>query len=173
MRSCLPRIFKAQLQCRVSSQSSASSQLSHAIVAECCCPTRLSRGGPKSMPWSKLRSRPKHAPLSIEEILRWAGASFATHGTCPNITGDIPDTLDDTWRRIDDSLCGGHRGLPNESGLSLARLWELHRRARNSEYPPQLSVPQLFKWAKAFHQRVGEWTKEGSGPIPKAVAETW
>lgn len=126
------------------------------------------------MPRSKLRSRPKRAPLSIEEILRWADEWFATHRTWPNInSGDIPGTLDDTWRRIDDSLRGGHRELPKESGLSLARLLEKRRGVRNSEYPPQLSVPQLVKWAKAFHNRVGEWPNEDSGPIPEAVGETW
>jgi hypothetical protein len=34
-------------------------------------------------------------------------------------------------------------------------------------------VPQIIKWAKAFHQRTGDWPKEDSGPIPEAVGETW
>jgi hypothetical protein len=126
------------------------------------------------MPRSTLRSRPKRAPLSIEEILLWADEWFAAHGEWPNInSGEIPGTLDDTWARIDDSLRNGHRELPKKSGLSLARLLEKRRGVRNSEYPPRLSVSQITRWAKAFHRRTGKWPKEDSGPIPEAVGETW
>jgi hypothetical protein len=126
------------------------------------------------MPRSKLRSRPKRAPLSIDGILRWADEWFANHGAWPNInSGIVPDTIDDTWGRIDDSLRNGHRGLPKNSGLSLARLLECRRGVRNSEYPPQLSIAQIIDWATAYHQRTGNWPKEDSGAIPEAPGETW
>lgn len=126
------------------------------------------------MPRSRLRSRPKRAPLSIDEILRWADDWHATHGHWPNInSGYIPGTLDDTWGRIDDGLRNGHRGLPKESKLSLARLLERQRGVRNSEYPPDLKIPEIIQWAKAYHQRTGEWPKESSGPIQEAEGETW
>jgi hypothetical protein len=126
------------------------------------------------MPRSRLRSRPIRAPLSIDEILRWADEWFADHGTWPNInSGFIPGTLDDTWGRIDDSLRNGHRGLPKKSGLSLARLLERRRGVRNSEYPPKLSVTEIIEWAKAYQERTGNWPKEDSGPIPEAPGETW
>ncbi len=126
------------------------------------------------MPGSRLRSKPKRAPLSIEEILRWADDWYAIHGTWPNInSGHIPGTLDDTWRRIDDSLRKGYRELPRKSDLSLARLLERRRGVRNSEYPPDLTVTQIVKWARAHHRRTGEWPKENSGPIAFADGETW
>jgi hypothetical protein len=126
------------------------------------------------MPRPKLRSKSKRAPLSIEEILRWADEWFAVHGKWPNInSGLIPGTIDDTWGRIDDGLRNGHRELPKNSGLSLARLLEQRRGVRNSEYPPMLSVTQIIDWAKAYHQRTGKWPKEDSGAIPEAVGETW
>jgi hypothetical protein len=126
------------------------------------------------MPRSRLRSRPKRAPLRIEEILRWADEWFAVHGQWPNInSGEIPGTLDDTWARMDDSLRNGIRGLPKRSGLSLARLLEKRRGVRNSEYPPKLSATKITRWAKAHYQRTGKWPNEDSGPIPEAVGETW
>lgn len=126
------------------------------------------------MPGARLRSRPKRAPLSIEEILRWADEWYAIHGKWPNInSGDIPGTLDDTWRRIDDSLRKGYRELAKESDLSLARLLERRRGVRNSEYPPDLTVTQIVRWARAYHRRTGKWPKERSGPIPSADGETW
>src|SRR5215208_3276237 len=104
------------------------------------------------MPRSELRSRPQRAQLTIEEILRWADAWFARHGIWPNInSGPIPETLDDTWGRIDDALRNGHRGLPKKSGLSLARLLERRRGVRNSEYPPQLTVAEIIDWIKAHY----------------------
>jgi hypothetical protein len=123
---------------------------------------------------SKLRSTPKRPMLRIEEILGWADQWFEGHGQWPNVnSGLIPGTLDDTWRRIDDSLRGGNRGLPRHSGLTLARLLERRRGVRNSEYPPKLSIPQIITWVHAYRRQIGEWPKDNSGPIPGADGESW
>lgn len=122
----------------------------------------------------RLRVKPKYLPLSNDEILRWADEWFTAHGHWPNInSGLIPGTIDDTWRRIDDALRQGYRELPKKSGLSLARLLERHRRVRNSEYPPKLSVPQIVKWARQHHERTGIWPTANIGPIDDAPGESW
>jgi len=74
---------------------------------------------------------------------------------------------------MDDSLRGGHRELPKNTKLTLARLLAKRRGVRNSEYPPLLTEAQIVKWAKLHHKRTGKWPKENSGPIVDAVGETW
>src|SRR5688572_20312990 len=123
---------------------------------------------------TRLRKSPQRPPLSIEQILKWADAHFAEHGKWPNVnSGHIPGTIDDTWMRMDDSLRGGHRGLPKNTKLTLARLLAKRRGVRNSEYPPLLTEAQIVKWAKLHHKRTGKWPKENSGPIVDAAGETW
>src|SRR5689334_6092013 len=101
-------------------------------------------------------ARIQRAPRSIEEILNWADAWFAKHKKWPNInSGKIPATRDDTWRRIDDSLRNGLRGLPRGKRLSLARLLAKRRGARNSEFPPQLTENQIIRWARLHRKRTG------------------
>ncbi|MBW3541452.1 MAG: hypothetical protein KY476_14390 [Planctomycetes bacterium] len=120
------------------------------------------------------RAQFKRPQLYVEQILEWADAYFARHGRWPNInSGRIPQTMDDTWARIDDGLRGGHRGLPKDSGWSLARLLNEFRGVRNSEYPPPLTESVAFKWAKAHRRRHGTWPTDRSGPIVDAPGETW
>jgi hypothetical protein len=112
--------------------------------------------------------------LYIEQILRWADAHFARTGRWPNInSGRIPESFDDTWKRIDDSLRSGHRGLPKNSGWTLARLLNESRGVRNSEYPPPLTEAKIVKWARAHFRRTGRWPTDTSGPIEDAPGETW
>lgn len=126
------------------------------------------------MPRSRLRMRPKRPPLSIEQILRWADEWLSSHGRWPNInSGFIPGTIDDTWARIDDSLLNGHRGLPKNTGLTLARLLAKRRGVRNSEYPPCLSIGRIITWAKRHRRRTGVWPKANRGAIQDAPGETW
>jgi hypothetical protein len=126
------------------------------------------------MPQSRLPIRPKRPQLTIEEILAWADDWLATHGRWPNVnSGAMPGTIDDTWARIDDSLRNGYRGLPEKSGLTLARLLEKGRGVRNSEYPPRLSIKRIIAWAKGHKRRTGKWPTHASGPIQDAPGETW
>lgn len=126
------------------------------------------------MPRSRLRSRPRRPPLTIDQILCWADDWFAAHGRWPNVnSGLISGTIDDTWARIDDSLLKGYRGLPKNRRLSLARLLTKRRGVRNSEYPPPLTTSQIIKWARKHRKRTGRWPILSSGPIDGAPGETW
>ncbi|HUE69298.1 MAG TPA: hypothetical protein VMP01_00255 [Pirellulaceae bacterium] len=123
---------------------------------------------------SRLRIRPQRPALCIEQILAWADDSFAAHRRWPNVnSGHIPGTIDDTWRRIDDSLRQGYCGLSERPRLSLAKLLEKRRGVRNSEYPPRLSIARIVQWAKRHRRRTGQWPTGKSGPIDGTVGETW
>lgn len=122
----------------------------------------------------RIRKTPKRPDLYVGLILEWADAFHARTQRWPNInSGRIVETVDDTWRRIDDSLRHGHRGLPRDSRLSLARLLEKFRGVRNSEYPPKLTIAQIVSWAKAHRRRTGWWPTEKCGSIVGVPGETW
>lgn len=38
---------------------------------------------------------------------------------------------------------------------------------------PDLTIPQIRRWAKAYHARTGRWPTWKSGPIPEGPGETW
>ncbi len=122
----------------------------------------------------RIRKRPKRHELCVELILAWADAYFARTGRWPNInSGRIDETVDDTWRRIDDALRQGFRGLQHSLRLSLARVLEKYRGVRNSEFPPKLTVSRIVTWAKAHHRRTGRWPNDRSGAIVESSDETW
>jgi hypothetical protein len=111
-------------------------------------------------------------PLEVSEILTWADAYRARHGTWPKATsGPIPEAPNKTWSKVSSALANGTRGLPG--GSSLARLLAEHRGVRNRMNIPTMSLEQILSWADAFHQRTGRWPSHTSGPIPDAPGETW
>jgi hypothetical protein len=117
---------------------------------------------------------PRRPELSVPTILTWADAHFERTRRWPNVnSGQIVDAEDDTWDRIDDSLRRGYRGLPRNSGFSLARVLNTFRGVRNSEYPPKLNVRDLVKWVRTHHRRTGQWPNEKSGAVRDAPGETW
>jgi transcriptional regulator with XRE-family HTH domain len=64
--------------------------------------------------------------FTIEQILAWAEAHHKRTGEWPKIhSGLIPEALGETWRRVDNALKLGLRGLPG--GSSLAELLGLQR----------------------------------------------
>ena len=137
-------------------------------------PTKRRTAVPPKAPPSHLRKTPKRPDLSVEQILKWADEYFVDHERWPNVnSGRIRPAIDDTWHRIDNALRAGTRGLPRNSGLTLARLLEKHRGVRNSQYPPKLTIDQIITWAKAHYRRMGEWPKEESGHVLEAPGETW
>jgi hypothetical protein len=70
-------------------------------------------------------ARPK---LTIDQVLGWADAYLAVHGRWPPASaGTIPGAPGETWRRIEDALRHGCRGLPE--GLSLRKLWLKYRQS--------------------------------------------
>jgi len=38
---------------------------------------------------------------------------------------------------------------------------------------PPLTVAQILAWADAYHARIGQWPRKGSGAIPEATGECW
>jgi hypothetical protein len=60
-------------------------------------------------------------PLTLEQILAWADAHFRRRKTWPTQdSGRIAKSGGETWRRVDNALRLGLRGLPGRSSLSQA-----------------------------------------------------
>jgi hypothetical protein len=116
----------------------------------------------------------RRTPFSIEQIFVWADAHHERTGQWPKkSSGLIPDMLGETWRRVDNALRHGLRGLPD--GSSLAQLLDEHRGVRNPANLPALTVTeeQVLQWADAHYQQTGTWPTEDAGPIPQTRGEHW
>src|SRR5262249_19288350 len=99
---------------------------------------------------SRHRCRPE---LSEPQILAWADSWHARTGRWPGqLSGVIPDSLGETWARVDNALLQGLRGL--QGGSSIARLLHDWRGVRNPRDPPPLAVKQVTAWARA-HRPLG------------------
>ena len=112
----------------------------------------------------------RYRPIRVEEILAWADAHRAAHGTLPTReAGEIPQS-GDTWSAINRCLQYGFRGLPG--GSTLIRLLKKHRGLPIGRRLPELSEEQVLAWADAYFAAQGKWPTENSGPIP-GTKETW
>src|SRR5215510_11783952 len=104
------------------------------------------------------RCRPE---LSEPQILAWADAFHARTGRWPGQhSGAIPDSLGETWARVDNALLLGLQG-----GSSLARLLHAWRGVRNIGQLPPLTAKLNIAWARAHRQRSGEWPTAHSGHV--------
>jgi pyrroloquinoline quinone (PQQ) biosynthesis protein C len=111
-------------------------------------------------------------PLTIREILAWAGAHRRRTGQWPKkSSGLVLPGGKERWSAIDTALNLGARGLPG--GSSLARLLEEERGVRNKAHSPPLSLPEILAWADEHHARTGKWPHRESGPVAAAPGETW
>jgi hypothetical protein len=111
-------------------------------------------------------------PLTEEQILQWADAYFAKHGTWPmQDSGTIPPTHRETWSSINTALQHGARTLPG--GSSLARLLAARRGVRNRKALPPFTDELILSWADAWHGCHGQWPTAKSGTIPDTNGETW
>jgi hypothetical protein len=111
-------------------------------------------------------------PLTVEQILFWADRHREQTGCWPtHKSGSIPDTVGETWLRVDEALRRGVRSLAGDS--SLARLLAEHRGKRNRTRPPALREEDVRRWAEAYRQATGRWPTQSSGPITAAPGETW
>jgi hypothetical protein len=136
--------------------------------------TKKEMAPPKRPSKSKLRKTPKRPDLSVDRILGWADAHRERTGRWPNVnSGRIVETIDDTWRGVNQNLRNGGRGLPRNTGDSLARLLMRRRGVRNVVHPPQLSERQIIAWVKEHRRRTGEWPLNRSGVVVAAPEETW
>ena len=113
-----------------------------------------------------------HRPvLYISQILEWSDAFHSKTGRWPKRDdGPIGGSLDLSWRRVDNALRYGLRGL--RAGSSLARLLEEHRGVRNIQHLPELTEEQILDWAQQ-HRRTGHWPNEDSGAVLIASAGEW
>jgi hypothetical protein len=126
-------------------------------------------------PWDAPPPGKKQLPprLDTDEILRWADAWHKRHGKWPKMEdGPIPEApVGTTWRKADNALRLGLRGLPG--GSSLPRLLATHRGVRNVHGLPVLTEHVIEQWARLHHERHGGWPTEYSGPVEGEPGETW
>jgi hypothetical protein len=118
------------------------------------------------------RPKTRRPELTVPLILAWADAYLERTGELPgNRSGLIPEALGGNWRRIDNALRYGLRGVPG--GSSLAALLAEHRGRRNVRALPPLTEEQISSWAEAHFQRTGTWPTIESGPVADAPGEIW
>jgi hypothetical protein len=118
-------------------------------------------------------TRRRKQPYLLADVLDWAGAYRARHGRFPCVlSGPIPETPGETWKKVDEALARGGRGFPG--GSSLHQLLKQHLEAPdNRKAQPVLTVSQILAWADAWYAREGYWLRICSGAIPEAPGTTW
>ena len=112
--------------------------------------------------------------LTEDQILAWADAYHDQTGRWPRKdSGLVPGNWTQRWSGFDSALQKGLRGL--RGGSSLARLLAARRGVRNKKGLPHLTVPQILRWADAFHATHGDWPqpKTKSSGIAGTNGETW
>src|SRR5262249_32251989 len=115
------------------------------------------------------RCRPE---LSEPQILAWADAFHARTGRWPGpLSGVIPDSLGETWARVDNALLQGLRGL--QGGSSIARLLQAWRGVRNIGGLPPLTAKQITAWARSHRLWTGDWPNAHSGRVVGSNGENW
>src|SRR5262245_30804388 len=115
------------------------------------------------------RCRPE---LSEPQILAWADLWHARTGRWPGQhSGVIPDSLGETWARVNNALLLGLRGL--QGGSSLARLLQAWRGVRNIGQLPPLTAKQVTAWARAHRLWTGDWPNAHSGRVVGSTGENW
>lgn len=123
------------------------------------------------------RKRSKNWPrptLTEDQILAWADTHHELKGRWPRKdSGLVPGSWDQRWSGIDTALQKGLRGL--RGGSSLARLLAARRGVRNKKGLPSLTIPQILRWADAYHATHDEWPQPKTKPssIPGTNGETW
>jgi hypothetical protein len=120
----------------------------------------------------KRRAGYRRPSFTVAQVLAWADAFHERTGGWPHCdSGRIWGCPGETWRRVDNALRLGLRGLP--SGSSLARLLDEQRGVRNTMALPRLSVKQILVWADVHYKKKGRWPKETSGAVADAPQESW
>src|SRR5271166_5307480 len=101
------------------------------------------------MPGVKNRSRLAYDPpkLTLKRVLAWADAHHARTGEWPGVlSGPIKDNLNENWRKIDNALRYGLRGLPRKS--SLPKFLAEYRGCRNPKALPPLTEDLILSYAE-------------------------
>src|SRR5207248_10945942 len=89
------------------------------------------------------------ADLTVEQILAWADAYRAEHGTWPSVGPStaaeaVAGAPGESWKAINHALALGLRGLPGDS--SLAELMAEHRGAPPPDMRPQTLAQKIWAW---------------------------
>jgi hypothetical protein len=82
-----------------------------------------------------------------------------------------PQDRELSWRRIDNALRLGLRGLSGRD--SLAQLLARERGVRNVGDLSALTENLIRSWADRHKRRTGRWPTENSGPVADAPGEVW
>ena len=101
--------------------------------------------------------------LAVDQILRWADLHHSRTGQWPTVRSGRIDETHEEWRRIDNALQQGQRGL--KPGSSLARLLHEYRGVRNKKALPALNLMQVLGWADAYREKHGSWPTKHSGAV--------
>jgi hypothetical protein len=110
--------------------------------------------------------------LSLESILAWADAFFASKDRWPTFRdGPIEGVPGETWGTINTALAQKRRGL--RRATTLRRLLADHRRRQGQDGSCDLSVETILAWADAHHARHGSWPVETSGQVDECPSEDW
>ncbi len=118
------------------------------------------------------RKYPKPAELSVSQILAWADTFHKRFGKWPHArAGRIAGSPGENWRKVDNALRIGLRGLPG--GTTLAGLLFEQRGRRHLFKLPRLTEEQILFWADRHRKRTGRWPKQKSGPVLDRPEETW
>lgn len=89
-----------------------------------------------------------------------------------NNKDSVPRLPDETWRKINEALTKGFRGLPG--GSSLSNLLEEHGRKLNQKNLPRLTEKKIIRASYLYHKSTGKWpTERTKGPVPGMPNETW
>jgi hypothetical protein len=113
-----------------------------------------------------------HPRLTEEEILAWADAYQEHYGRWPTgKSGVVAGAPGDTWKKLDEALRRGSRGLPG--GSSVGRLLAERRGARNMTNAPPLTEALILAWADAHYAAHGQYPQVRSGAVEGSAGENW
>ncbi|MCH7700475.1 MAG: hypothetical protein IID37_02190 [Planctomycetes bacterium] len=113
-------------------------------------------------------------PLTESLILRWATAHRKRTGNWPTVdSGVIPDAPNpqETWRRVENAMAKGRRGMPG--GSSIAKLLLEHRKKRHLHRQPRLTIKQILIWIDAHYWRTQKCPRSHDGLIYGTQQEKW
>ncbi|HEX4608876.1 MAG TPA: hypothetical protein VH092_11785, partial [Urbifossiella sp.] len=123
------------------------------------------------MPKLPIQPRAPKPSHTVSQILRWADEFRRARGRWPtHHDGPVAGTADETWGAIDRALTVGNRGLAG--GTTLAKLLLKYRDRPHHQLPPDLTIPEILRWADAHHRRTGKWPGPHDGAIP-STRLTW
>lgn len=119
------------------------------------------------------KRRPPETPLTVSAILAWADAHHKRRGRWPHAYAGpvIHGPLGMNWRKIDNALRYGHKGLEGKS--SLAQLLADKRGVRNKSDLPELTEEIILTWADRHRSGTGNWPNIETGSVIDAPGEDW